>query len=525
MMQKMSKIAFFIFFFVALCQSKGGGGGGRGSSSSSSSYSSSGRGSSSSYSSSYSTSSYSYSSGFYTGYDYGDDGPPALAPGYYHKGEYVSTTSNWGTCDKTCAISTGVSLGSIAALFLFTFLIILAAHHITKRVRKWKRNQEKKVPKKNLEIRQQSTSVELSHIEVKSGVSLKSLYSDNWLGHKYDWNTMETRFFKENPTDNGKAKEEAVSFATNFPIKDELPGQKHLDFIRNQMRSRAWKFTHEVGEWKYWTAVTITDNKVSFLANEVTTVQTNYPFFNAAPSHLDINPEFYYIEFSIRRQRESFVSVGLATKPFPSFQMPGWFRNSVGYHSDGTVSCSEPFESKSFSEPFGIYDQIGVGYYPQTGAIFFTKNGKYLGEAFRGKYNLYFPTVGSNHKDVSAYIGYNNKWNKAQDVGPGGKLSDYARPEPEDGSSSDSESDTDSKASKDSVPIKLNNLGTVEIDMVVKEKETVVKREPSDSDTGSVDTSSAKETKKAQKIQHKDSGSEFESDSVGSDTNSIGSKT
>ena len=43
-----------------------------------------------------------------------------------------------------------------------------------------------------------------------------------------------------------------------------------------------------------------------------------------------------------------------------------------------------------------VNDVIGCGYYPCTGQIFFTKNGKSLGVAYTGLFHIWFPTIGSD---------------------------------------------------------------------------------------------------------------------------------
>lgn len=91
------------------------------------------------------------------------------------------------------------------------------------------------------------------------------------------------------------------------------------------------------------------------------------------------------------------VSVGLATKPYPSFRMPGLSRYSVGYHSNGDKSHNWPFTAQQCGSPLKEGDVLGVGYRPRTGTVFFTKNGRKMEDAYVGfnNYNL-FPTVGAD---------------------------------------------------------------------------------------------------------------------------------
>lgn len=91
------------------------------------------------------------------------------------------------------------------------------------------------------------------------------------------------------------------------------------------------------------------------------------------------------------------VAVGLATKPYPTFRLPGWNRYSVAYHSNGDKSYNYPFTAAPFGPPLREGDVLGVGYRPRQGTVFFTRNGRKTEEAFAGlsRWNL-FPTVGAD---------------------------------------------------------------------------------------------------------------------------------
>ncbi|CEH14324.1 SPRY domain-containing proteins [Ceraceosorus bombacis] len=92
------------------------------------------------------------------------------------------------------------------------------------------------------------------------------------------------------------------------------------------------------------------------------------------------------------------IGLGLATKPYPSFRLPGWSKFSVGYFSqDGFKSHNYPFTAQSYGPAYVQGDVIGVGYRPRSGTVFFTRNGKKLEDAFVGlnRHNL-FPTVGAD---------------------------------------------------------------------------------------------------------------------------------
>ncbi|KAI5898077.1 SPRY-domain-containing protein [Schizophyllum commune H4-8] len=91
------------------------------------------------------------------------------------------------------------------------------------------------------------------------------------------------------------------------------------------------------------------------------------------------------------------VSVGLATKPYPQFSLPGMNRYSVAYHSNGDISYNYPFTASSFGPGLKEGDVLGVGYRPRSGTVFFTRNGRKMDDAFIGlsRWNL-FPSIGAD---------------------------------------------------------------------------------------------------------------------------------
>ncbi|KAJ6503490.1 concanavalin A-like lectin/glucanase domain-containing protein [Mycena vitilis] len=108
--------------------------------------------------------------------------------------------------------------------------------------------------------------------------------------------------------------------------------------------------------------------------------------------------EVYYWEVKMFDLPESTnVAVGLATKPYPAFRLPGLNRYSVAYHSNGDKSHNYPFTATQFGPPLKEGDVLGLGYRPRTGTVFFTRNGRKLEDAFVGlsRWNL-FPTIGAD---------------------------------------------------------------------------------------------------------------------------------
>jgi hypothetical protein len=108
--------------------------------------------------------------------------------------------------------------------------------------------------------------------------------------------------------------------------------------------------------------------------------------------------EVYYWEVKMFDFPETTtVAVGLATKPYPPFRLPGQNRFSVAYFSNGDKSHNHPFTASAFGPTLKEGDVLGVGYRPRTGTVFYTRNGRKMEDAFIGltRWNL-FPTVGAD---------------------------------------------------------------------------------------------------------------------------------
>lgn len=124
--------------------------------------------------------------------------------------------------------------------------------------------------------------------------------------------------------------------------------------------------------------------------SSASSVQSNLPL----PK---LNEVYYWEVKMFDLPQTTHASIGLATKPYPSFRLPGHSRYSVAYHSSGDKSYNYPFTQTTFGATLKEGDVLGVGYRPRTGTVFFTRNGRKLEDAFVGltRWNL-FPTIGAN---------------------------------------------------------------------------------------------------------------------------------
>ncbi|TIB67883.1 SPRY-domain-containing protein [Wallemia mellicola] len=131
-------------------------------------------------------------------------------------------------------------------------------------------------------------------------------------------------------------------------------------------------------------------------------VQTNLP--------IPRSNDTYYFEAKLFEITPSTkVSFGLATKPYPSFRLPGDCKYSVSYDTEGQAAYNYPFTSHTIGSPLLEGDVLGIGYKPRTGTVFFTRNGKRLDPApYDGAFHAFgnsnaegvnpldlFPTIGS----------------------------------------------------------------------------------------------------------------------------------
>jgi hypothetical protein len=139
------------------------------------------------------------------------------------------------------------------------------------------------------------------------------------------------------------------------------------------------------------------------IANCFVEARTEIEFFDSecsVQSNLPIpkQNEVYYWEAKLYDKPEStLVSIGLTTKPYPLFRLPGLHKYSVAYMSSGQRKFNQPFSSTTYGPPYVQGDVVGVGYRPRTGTIFFTRNGKKLEDVAHGlKLHNFFPTVGAN---------------------------------------------------------------------------------------------------------------------------------
>jgi hypothetical protein len=128
-------------------------------------------------------------------------------------------------------------------------------------------------------------------------------------------------------------------------------------------------------------------------------LQSSLPLICCQNDRAAIQRGFFYFEvyiISSSTTYSSFFSVGLATRPYPTFHHIGWNKNSVGYHSDdGTVFSGSYSGIDQLSAGFGTGSIIGVGYEPWSETVFFTHDGNRVKSRYNVKGILY-PAIACN---------------------------------------------------------------------------------------------------------------------------------
>jgi hypothetical protein len=139
------------------------------------------------------------------------------------------------------------------------------------------------------------------------------------------------------------------------------------------------------------------------IANCFVEGRTEIEFFDSecsVQSNLPIpkQNEVYYWEAKVYEKPENTsIAIGVTTKPYPLFRLPGYHKASISYMSNGNRRYNQPFQPSAYGPAYVQGDVIGVGYRPRTGTIFFTRNGKKLDDVAHGlKTQNFFPTVGAN---------------------------------------------------------------------------------------------------------------------------------
>ncbi|KAJ3980575.1 endosome protein [Lentinula detonsa] len=130
---------------------------------------------------------------------------------------------------------------------------------------------------------------------------------------------------------------------------------------------------------------------------------------------------YYEVIIDKMNPPQSFLVIGTSCRPYPTFRLPGWNRESTGWHlddlrkffedSDGGRNYTDnghqlplPWNPENRSEQYiPLGSTVGCGYIFKSGSIFFTYNGLRLPNAFNGAH------LPRHERDVFAAIGVSGK--------------------------------------------------------------------------------------------------------------------
>ena len=94
----------------------------------------------------------------------------------------------------------------------------------------------------------------------------------------------------------------------------------------------------------------------------------------------------YYFEVKIiSKGRDGYMGVGLSAQGVNMNRLPGWDKQSYGYHGDDGHSFCSSGTGQAYGPTFTTNDVIGCGLNLIDGSCFYTKNGIHLGIAFQGE--------------------------------------------------------------------------------------------------------------------------------------------
>lgn len=82
----------------------------------------------------------------------------------------------------------------------------------------------------------------------------------------------------------------------------------------------------------------------------------------------------------IRSFLSSLIGIGITARSVRAIGMPGWHPRSYAYHGDDGNKFIENSSGEDYGPTYGMGDVVGCGLDLANSSVFFTKNGKKLGE-------------------------------------------------------------------------------------------------------------------------------------------------
>ena len=123
---------------------------------------------------------------------------------------------------------------------------------------------------------------------------------------------------------------------------------------------------------------------------------------------------FYYYELAVLGVGESgrnSISIGLTSEESRLQSLPGWEKNTIGYHGDdGNIFSGKSSVQVANGPEFGIGDVVGCGINMRKNVVIFTKNGKYSAIVHSSmENNVRFPTIGMDTDGGKVEVNFGQK--------------------------------------------------------------------------------------------------------------------
>jgi hypothetical protein len=129
------------------------------------------------------------------------------------------------------------------------------------------------------------------------------------------------------------------------------------------------------------------------IQSDALTIESSQPPMDCLPSAVKSSHPFrvsdaglcYFEVTIIHPGTRRIVSIGLTDKEFPIHKKhPGWLKGSYGFHGDDGSVFHASGHGRIYGSRWEAGDVIGCGIHFRTKEVFWTRNGEFLGVAYRG---------------------------------------------------------------------------------------------------------------------------------------------
>ncbi|KAI0983759.1 hypothetical protein GJ496_004001, partial [Pomphorhynchus laevis] len=138
--------------------------------------------------------------------------------------------------------------------------------------------------------------------------------------------------------------------------------------------------------------LTITYSGFGLSSHDAAAIRTD----NEIPKECGI---FYFEVTIVDDGKDGYLAVGLMERQSNLQRLPGWDKNSYGYHADDGKAFNASVNGEDYGPPYSRGDVIGCGLNRLRSTLFYTKNGLNLGAACNKSVGNIHPAVGMQSTD------------------------------------------------------------------------------------------------------------------------------